>query len=197
MPTHIPQFEGSEPDTRNPRPSARRKHRWPGTALVHPSTRKARWFSTSLQMVLLGLLIFLSVGAADTGTRFNTLGHKLMCTCGCGQVLLECNHVGCPDSDRMRHELMAAINRGGSDTDVLNWFVQKYGPVVLAAPTTIGFYRVAWFMPYAALAFGQALTMVIVRAWNARRRPVGAPASAPPSAEMEEWRRRVHEDTEI
>ena len=32
--------------------------------------------------------------APATTRRFNKLGHSMMCTCGCGQVLLECNHVG-------------------------------------------------------------------------------------------------------
>ena len=27
---------------------------------------------------------------------FDKLGHvKLVCQCGCGQILMECNHVGC------------------------------------------------------------------------------------------------------
>ena len=181
MPSRMLQLGSAEPGTRNTAPTVRRRNRLP----------------VPLQFALLGLLIFLSVGAADTGSRFNTLGHKLMCTCGCGQVLLECNHVGCTDSDRMRKELMAAINRGGTDKDVLDWFVAKYGPVVLAAPTTTGFNRVAWIMPYAALALGLAFTAVVVRAWNVRRRPTTVPVSPLPSAELEEWRRRVHEETEI
>ena len=57
-----------------------------------------------------------------------------MCICGCGQILLECNHVGCPDSDGMRNELMTAVSRGDSDSLVEQAFVQKYGPTVLAAP---------------------------------------------------------------
>ena len=77
-----------------------------------------------------------------------------MCVCGCNQVLLECNHVGCTYSDRMRDELAAEFDRGDSDDLVLQAFVQKYGPTVLAAPTTTGFNRVAWIMPYLALVLG-------------------------------------------
>ncbi len=83
----------------------------------------------------LALVVFALVGASDEGARFNSLGHKLMCVCGCSQVLLECNHVGCTYSDRMRGELMAGLDRGENDDLTLQDFVQKYGPTVLAAPT--------------------------------------------------------------
>ena len=77
-----------------------------------------------------------------------------MCVCGCSQILLECNHVGCTYSDRMRGELMAGLDRGENDDLTLQDFVQKYGPTVLAAPTATGFNRVAWIMPFLALALG-------------------------------------------
>ena len=75
------------------------------------------------------------MGAGDDA-RFTSLGHKLMCVCGCNQVLLECNHVGCQYSDRMRSELAANVERGDSDDLVLQAFVQKYGPTVLPRPPT-------------------------------------------------------------
>jgi cytochrome c-type biogenesis protein CcmH len=97
----------------------------------------------TLQASLLSVAIFWSLGAADPATRFNEIGHQMMCICGCNQILLECNHVGCPASDGMRNELMAAVSRGDSDSLVEQSFVQKYGPTVLAAPTTKGVDRAA------------------------------------------------------
>ncbi len=107
-----------------------------------------------LQCGLLCLAVFALAGAGDPATRFNELGHQMMCICGCNQILLECNHVGCPDSDGMRNELMAAVSRGDSDSLVEQAFVQKYGPTVLAAPTTSGFDRTAWIVPFVALLLG-------------------------------------------
>jgi len=108
------------------------------------------------------------MGAGDEAARFNELGHKLMCVCGCGQILLECNHVGCKYSDTMRAELMAGVERGESDDLTLQGFVQKYGTTVLAAPTQQGFNRVAWVMPYLALVLGLITVSLIVRAWKNR-----------------------------
>src|SRR5450631_4869018 len=95
----------------------------------------------SLHVALLCLIVFAFLGAGDDG-RFSNLGHKLMCVCGCNQVLLECNHVGCTVSGRMRDELAANLDRGDSDDLVLQASVQKYGPTVLLAPTATGFDRV-------------------------------------------------------
>ena len=141
----------------------------------------------------------LFMGAGDSlEQRFTTDGHKLMCACGCNQVLLECNHVGCTYSDRMRNELTAGLQRGDNDELILQAFVQKYGTTVLAAPTTTGFNRVAWIMPFAALAGGIMLTTIIVRAWKHRPATpaVSVPADMDP-ATLESLRQRVHQETEL
>jgi len=150
-------------------------------------------------LAILCLIVVLFMGAGDDPSgRFDNLGHKLMCRCGCNQVLLECNHVGCTYSDGMRDELMAGLQRGDSDNLVLQAFVQKYGPTVLAAPTTTGFNRVAWIMPFVALTGGLLLVVVIVKAWNTRRAVAVVPAgTAVDARELDELRRRVHQETEL
>ena len=119
------------------------------------------------QLVLHRAAAMLFLGA-DTDARFNKLGHQLMCMCGCNQVLLECNHVGCTYSDRMRNELTAGLERGDSDSLVLQSFVQKYGNTVLAAPTASGFNIVAWIMPFAVFCGGHGLAVWLVRLWKSR-----------------------------
>ena len=152
----------------------------------------------ALQCVILALAIFAFSGASDPATRFNEIGHQLMCICGCGEILLECNHVGCPDSDGMRNELMAAVTRGDSDSLVQQAFVQKYGPTVLAAPTTSGFDRTAWIFPIVAFALGLLAIIFVVRAW--KNRPPKPPTSggAPVrDAELEKFRQQAREETEV
>jgi cytochrome c-type biogenesis protein CcmH len=137
-------------------------------------------------------------GAGDEPTRVHDLGHRLMCVCGCNQVLLECNHVGCTYSDRMRTELVAAVDKGDNDDLTLQWFVQKYGTTVLAAPTTKGFNRVAWVMPYLALLLGLATVVLIVRRWKSRPLLLPAGAIRPVGgAELDHFREQARKDTEI
>ncbi len=161
---------------------------------MKPLPNSARIF----QATLLCLAVFAFLGAGDEGTRFNNLGHRLMCVCGCSQILLECNHVGCTYSDRMRGELMASLDRGENDDLALQDFVQKYGPTVLAAPTGTGFNRVAWIMPFLALVLGLLTTIFIVLAW--RKRPaLAAPGGVLPvsGGELEHFRSRVRKDTDL
>lgn len=138
-------------------------------------------------LFVLMLVLPLTGAGAD---RFGTLGHRLMCSCGCGQVLLECNHVGCPRSDGMRNELAAGIERGDSDDLVLQSFVQKYGATILAAPTATGFNRIAWIMPFVALAFGLAVAIFFIRRWG-RQRAAATPAPAIANAYQEQARRET------
>ena len=104
----------------------------------------------SLTAVCLLAVAMLGAGSDSAGSRYGRVGHNLMCVCSCGQVLLECNHVGCPDSARMIGELqdqLAGPNGAGADSLILNWFVAKYGATVLAAPIRGGFDIVAWIIP--------------------------------------------------
>jgi cytochrome c-type biogenesis protein CcmH len=151
----------------------------------------------ALHCALLSLAVFALAGAGDPATRFSEIGHQLMCICSCGQILLECNHVGCPSSDGMRNELMAAVTRGDSDSLVQQSFVQKYGPTVLAAPTTSGFDRTAWIFPFVAFAVGVLAVIYVVRRWK-NRPPSPPPGGGPPvrDAELDKFRQQALEETE-
>lgn len=151
-----------------------------------------------LQCGLVLATLFLLLGAGDQDTRFQRLGHQMMCACGCNQILLECNHVGCPLSDGMRNDLASGIQRGDSDSLIIQAFVQKFGPTVLLAPTTTGFNRVAWIMPFLVLVVGLGSVYLIVRSW--RKRPAPALADGVPhaqGAELNEYSEQVRKETEL
>jgi cytochrome c-type biogenesis protein CcmH/NrfF len=150
------------------------------------------------QVALVVVAVFTFLGVGDEDARFKDLGHHMMCVCGCSQVLLECNHVGCQYSDRMRTELIAALDRGDNDDLVLQSFVQKYGTTVVAAPATTGFGRVAWVMPFVALLAGIATLIFIVRAWKMRPTPALADGIPPArGAELERLRDQVDKETDL
>ncbi len=152
----------------------------------------------ALQCAVVCVAVFALSGASDPSSRFKEIGHQLMCICSCGQILLECNHVGCPDSDGMRNELMAAVTRGDSDSLVQQAFVQKYGPTVLAAPTKSGFDRTAWIVPIITLFFGFALVIYVVRAWKNRPAPAIADGlRSVHTAELDRFREQARKETEL
>jgi cytochrome c-type biogenesis protein CcmH len=149
------------------------------------------------RLALLPLLIVLGVatlGSADTEARYSDLGHKMMCVCGCSQILIECNHVGCPDSDRMLGELRAAIAGGGTNDAVLAAFQDKYGPTVLAAPMLTKFNIIAWVVPPALLLLGLAGTVMLVKKWRLRAATMPAVEDDAVSRELRE---RIRKETEV
>jgi cytochrome c-type biogenesis protein CcmH len=161
-------------------------------------TTKTNSIFRLLHCAILGLAVLALTGAGDPATRFNKLGHQMMCICSCNQILLECNHVGCPDSDGMRNELMAAVSRGDSDSLVEQAFVQKYGPTVLAAPTSTGFDRTAWIVPFVALALGLSIVVMVVRSWKNRPAPAIADGlRTVRGAELDQFREKAREETDL
>jgi cytochrome c-type biogenesis protein CcmH len=124
------------------------------------------FWAKTLQIALLCIITTVMLGAGQS--RYDRLGHELMCSCGCGQILLECNHVGCVDSARMINELRAQLATGASDTTVLQWFAAKYGPTILAAPIRGGFDNAAWIVPIAVFLLATVGTFAVVWLWKRR-----------------------------
>jgi cytochrome c-type biogenesis protein CcmH len=119
-----------------------------------------------VEVSALAVAICFSLGAASPAGRMNDLSHRLMCTCGCAQLLGECDHVGCPDRDKELSELSTDIAAGMTDQQIFDEFVAKYGATVLAAPTTKGFDLVAWIAPFAVFAAALLGTILLIRHWG-------------------------------
>jgi cytochrome c-type biogenesis protein CcmH/NrfF len=129
---------------------------------VSPSS--SFWIKSAEALALAAAICF-SLGATNAGSRLNNLDHRLMCTCGCNEVLGECGEIGCPARVPEMAELAAQIATGKTDQQILAWFSAKYGATVLAAPPARGFDLVAWIAPFAV--FGAALlgTILLIRRW--------------------------------
>jgi cytochrome c-type biogenesis protein CcmH len=152
----------------------------------------------AVQAAAMSVAVLVLLGARNPATRFSEIGHRMMCVCGCNQILLECNHVGCPASDGMRNELMASLTLGDSDSLVEQGFVQKYGPTVLAAPTTAGFDRLAYIIPFAVLILGLGLIVLMIRAWKNRQAPAIAGGLHPTcNVKLEQFRNQARKETDL
>jgi cytochrome c-type biogenesis protein CcmH len=148
-----------------------------------------------MQVAALAVAVCFSLGATDASSRYNNLNHRLMCTCGCAQILGECNHVGCPNSSGELEELRTGIAAGTNDQGILDSFVAKYGAVVLAAPTTQGFDLVAWIAPFAVFAAALLGTILLVRRWSVGRTAIAAVDDASLAPEERERRDRIRRET--
>jgi cytochrome c-type biogenesis protein CcmH len=147
------------------------------------------YLAALIGIALLAVTIPLAIRAQQTD-RAKRLGGKLMCMCGCGQILTECNHINCPLSVPMMKELDARIGSGDSDDLIVQAFVQEYGEAVLSSPPAKGFSALAWYVPIFAFVTGLGIAVLAVRQWRSRQILRAATPAAPVSAEMLERARR-------
>ncbi|HUJ40179.1 MAG TPA: cytochrome c-type biogenesis protein CcmH [Candidatus Acidoferrales bacterium] len=137
--------------------------------------RDPRAFSRAF-LVFAVVLLLLTPATAQRTDRAKMLAHRLLCMCGCNQILAECNHVSCPVSPVMLKKLDAEISSGKSDDLILQSFVQEYGAQVLAEPPAKGFNWVGWLMPFVALSIGLLVVRGVISRWH---RPAPAAPAAP------------------
>ena len=156
-----------------------------------------RWLQ-ALAACLMAVVMLGADGSGGSEARFNRIGHNMVCTCGCGQILLECNHVGCPVSGPMITELRQQMSAGLPDAGIFNWFTAKYGAVVLAAPIRGGFDTVAWVMPMAVFLLATIGTGLLLRVWTRRRGQTVALAGGPDEGSLghSAMRDRIRRETE-
>jgi cytochrome c-type biogenesis protein CcmH/NrfF len=144
---------------------------------------------------------------AQKTERAKVVGEKLMCMCGCGQILTQCNHINCPSSAPMLKELDQHVASGEADDLIVQDFIQEYGEKVLSAPPSTGFNSIAWYIPGVAFALGLGIVLAIIRMWRQRdvHRLASASATpAPPATlasevrnlQLERARRQADKETE-
>jgi len=148
------------------------------------------------RLLLLPCVVVLLMGADNQEARYQNIGGKIMCSCGCAQMLLKCNHVGCPNSDQMQRELRAGVMRTSNDEEVLNWFRTNWGVTAVVEPSTHGFELLAWILPAAGLGLGLLLVLFLIRSWKLRPAPV-ATADLNLAPDLEALRARARQETEL
>lgn len=126
----------------------------------------------AFRLVFVCAALVLLMGADSPTARYEKLGSKIMCSCGCGQMLLKCNHVGCPNSAKMIKQLNTQLDEtggrstGSSDEDVLNFFRREWGVTSVVEPSLYGFELLAWILPFAGFGAGLCVLLLVVGKWR-------------------------------
>jgi cytochrome c-type biogenesis protein CcmH len=138
------------------------------------------------------LLLLSSAGlTADRNERMRDLTPKFMCVCGgCNQVLMNCNHIGCPSREAMLKDISKRVDQGDTNDGVVEYFIDKYGTSVLSAPPASGFNLTAWVMPFAALGVGLAVAILFLRRFKA----AAAHTSSAAPVDLTQYRQKVEEE---
>jgi cytochrome c-type biogenesis protein CcmH len=99
-----------------------------------------------LAVLFLLLPSLAGVARAQSSERAKHVGGKLLCVCGCNQILTLCNHVGCTYSHGMLQELDERVARN--------------------EPDDLTLHKAAWIMPVVLPLLGFALVWILVSRWR-------------------------------
>ena len=141
-----------------------------------------------------------SLGAlaqTPTPNEVNEIAKGLWCPLCNGVRLDNCELQACI---QMKEVIARKLAAGESREQIKAYFVEQYGDVVLGAPSTQGFNRLAWILPVLAAAVGLGLLVYFVRSMT-RKRPAAAQvtATSPLSSDeatQDDYLRRVDEEME-
>lgn len=126
-------------------------------------------------MVVVMLAACISENDLTPEQRAYKLDSELMCPVCDGQTLDQSHAQLAEDMKVIVREKIAA---GESNSEIRDYFVARYGEVVLAAPEASGFNLLVWLMP-AVIAGGGALAVIWVLK-NMRQNSSASPESAGP-----------------
>jgi cytochrome c-type biogenesis protein CcmH len=126
----------------------------------------------------------------DSDPAIQALEKRLRCTCGCGLDVYTCRTTdfSCTVSPAMHQQVLALLDRGMTDEQVVATFVQEHGQAILMAPPKRGFNLAAYFVPGIAIVVASAVLFVVLRRWTraAEVAPAVAATGGAPDASPDE-----------
>ena len=113
-----------------------------------------------------------TLSSSATSAAVKKVAQDLVCLCG------DCNRESlatclCGFATSLRQELDADLDAGRTRQQIIDQFVDQFGPVVLATPPAEGYNLLAWIAPAVALILGIAMVRSVLLSW--RRSPTATP----------------------
>jgi cytochrome c-type biogenesis protein CcmF len=118
-------------------------------------------------------------GEVSRNQKVREIAQKLMCpcpTCNWVKVLGNC---GCGGAEEEIARLEKEVEAGRTEEQIIQARIAKFGWKVLASPPDTGANRMAWLLPYLAIAAGGAGVVFLGIAWTRRRRREAAEQKVP------------------
>lgn len=130
--------------------------------------------------------------ASMTPLERDDLEHRIKCQCGCVLDVFTCRTTdfSCSVSPAMHSDVLALVEGGYTEPEILAAFQSVYGERVLMAPVKSGFNLLGYAMPFIVLGAGAVLVATVMRRWRRVRAPESVAITAPElSATSEELAR--------
>ena len=121
------------------------------------------------------------------------LEHRIRCQCGCTLDVFTCRTTdfSCQVSPAMHRDIMSLVAGGYTSQEILDAFVNVYGPRALMAPPKHGFNLLGYALPGVAIAIVGVLIALMLRRWKKSVVPAATwgPTVVPSGATDDELRR--------
>ena len=134
------------------------------------------------QAAFLLLLLIAPVWAAPASggseERVREIAEQLRC--------VVCQNLSVADSPsemakQMREIIRERLAAGESPERVVAYFVEKYGEWVLLSPRRQGFNLLVWTVPFAGIAVGLLVVVILTVRWSRRSRPAATSEPVDPA----------------
>ena len=159
------------------------------------TTRKLA-FAIVLSTALVAVYALPALAQTPTPNEINEIAKGLWCPLCNGVRLDNCELQACI---QMKEVIAQKLEAGESEQQIRAYFLEQYGDVVLGAPSTQGFNRLAWILPILAAAVGLGWLIYFVRSLTHKRaaaQPIGASQASAGEAYQDDYLRRVDEEME-
>jgi cytochrome c-type biogenesis protein CcmH len=99
-------------------------------------------------------------------SRVKAISGKVLCDCGCREILGDCEHKQCKRKPAMEKEISLGASAGKADDQILQELAAAHGGDILLTPMFNGFNTLLWIVP---VTLGLAGTLVTVLIQKRRR----------------------------
>jgi cytochrome c-type biogenesis protein CcmH len=123
------------------------------------------------------LLVAASAAAADLEAEAKLIEEKLMAPC-CMTNTVAVHESGV--SYQMRRQIREMLAAGRGEAEILDFYVDEYGPQILAMPEARGFSLTAYLFPFVFLVLAGVGLAIALRRWRSSAREI-EPAAEPPA----------------
>ncbi len=107
---------------------------------------------------------------------------NLACPCPCTLDIYTCRTTdfNCGISPAVHGDIQRLVDGGYSADEIMAAMTQTYGDFILMQPRKQGFNLLAWFAPFAAIAFGAVAIGALLRGWRRNADVAAAQRAAEP-----------------
>ncbi len=142
-------------------------------------------------------VVFILVALLSTpasAATVSSIGEQLVCQCGCNQTVAACPDNPCSFADPARATIAQKLAQGESETQIIQYFVARYGEQVLVTPSKSGFNLVAWILPFLALIAGAFVIYLSLKKWVWQGKVQEVEAETQSEKEDEEYQLRLEQE---